>query len=746
MTGRLEAIGVVAIVAVSVVVRVYPAWNATFGGDHVDFLETDAWYHLRLVENQVRNWPLRLTLDPYAAPGGQYVPIAPLFDTITATVVRVLGGPDASTALAERVAALMPPVFGALTIVALWALARRAFDERAALIGAALLAVLPGHFLDRTMLGFYDHHALESCLAMTVLWTLAMALRAPELAKEGRRSSLVGVALALYLLTWSSGAFLLGVLGVWLVVLIPLARPLDLSESARVTGIAALVALVIVLVFQDSCMYRYASQILGLTGLAAIAFGIRAAGATRRDNGRSSAVIFGKKGTLTLAAGVAIVVALVLVVVWWLAPGVLTQVLADVGRLAPDPKRMAVLEARPLFLYSGNWQWKQPWDFFHIGFFVGLIGLIAFTWRVWRGRRPIDAAIWIFTATMFAATIGQNRFGYYLVPACALLGGWLATELVEWTSKPRAADADNAQRSNVRLQRELATAIVAVALITPNISPAIIATRSGTEPEYWHQTVTWLRDHTPPPFAVSANRGEDFYFARYDRALFPDYSVMNWWDHGYWITQVAHRVPVANPTQERAPVAARFYASTDEANAVKLLRTERSRYVLADFELPFRFTQEGAIMGRFQSVVDWAGGEHARYYDVFYKREGNAWTPVWVFHPAYYRSMAYRLVVLGGAQAVPAGATSVISIVDRTDDTGMKFQEVLNETTYDTYEEAEEAARGAPPTGRAVIAGLDPWRAAFPVERLLTLHEVYAARTSGQKPTESPWVRVFELR
>ncbi|HYU78174.1 MAG TPA: STT3 domain-containing protein, partial [Vicinamibacterales bacterium] len=240
MTGRLEAIGVVAIVAVSVVVRVYPAWNATFGGDHVDFLETDAWYHLRLVENQVRNWPLRLTLDPYAAPGGQYVPIAPLFDTITATVVRVLGGPDASTALAERVAALMPPVFGALTIVALWALARRAFDERAALIGAALLAVLPGHFLDRTMLGFYDHHALESCLAMTVLWTLAMALRAPELAKEGRRSSLVGVALALYLLTWSSGAFLLGVLGVWLVVLIPLARPLDLSESARVTGIAAL--------------------------------------------------------------------------------------------------------------------------------------------------------------------------------------------------------------------------------------------------------------------------------------------------------------------------------------------------------------------------------------------------------------------------------------------------------------------------------------------------------------------------
>ena len=59
-------------------IRLYPAWNGVFGGSTINFLETDAWYHLRLIENQVRNFPWRVTADPYAAPGGQFVPIAPL--------------------------------------------------------------------------------------------------------------------------------------------------------------------------------------------------------------------------------------------------------------------------------------------------------------------------------------------------------------------------------------------------------------------------------------------------------------------------------------------------------------------------------------------------------------------------------------------------------------------------------------------------------------------------------------------
>jgi hypothetical protein len=45
-----------------------------------------------------------------------------------------------------------------------------------------------------------------------------------------------------------------------------------------------------------------------------------------------------------------------------------------------------------------------------------------------------------------------------------------------------------------------------------------------------------------------------------------------------------------------------------------------------------------------------------------------------------------------------------------------------------------------------VIAGRDPWRTAFPLERLEALEEVHASRTPDQKPGEAPLVRVFQLR
>jgi dolichyl-diphosphooligosaccharide--protein glycosyltransferase len=724
------------IVIAAFAVRVYAPWDTVFAGDRIDFLETDAWYHVRLIENQVRNWPWRITLDPYAAPGGQFVPIAPFFDTLTATLAVVLHGRDADASQIERIAVFVPPLLGALTIVFVWALGRAVFDRRAGLLGAALLAVLPGHFLDRTLLGFYDHHALEACLAMASLYAFARALRRPTEAPGA------GVVLGLYLLSWSSGAFLIAVFIGWLLLFALIARSGDdVTTAARVGGVAALVAFVMVGLFQDPGMYRYASQLIALVALAGVALAIRfTAGRLSVSRPRGGAII----GAVVIVGGIAAAV------VWWLSPALMTQLVFDIQRLAPDARRMAVLEARPLFLYPGNWHWQQPWDFFRTGFFVGAITLIVFVGQLRRERRAIDLLIWLFTAAMFVATIGQNRFGYYLVPACALLGGWLAARVLDWGGVPHAKSATSAKRPpRYPLQREIAVMLVSAAIFAPNLVPdVLLAERSGSFPAYWHDTMTWLRDHTPPPFAVAAHAGDEYYFARYQRDAVPppDYSVMTWWDQGYWITQVARRVPVANPTQERAPNAARFYAATDERDAVAALMRERARNVVIDWELPYRLAADATVMGRFQSVLDWAGEEHAKYYQVFYQWDSNAWRTLWTFHEAYYRSMTYRLMVLGGRAAVPNHSTSVVIVSDRQDSGGMRFSEVLSQQTYATYEEAVEAAKRPVAGGRAIVVGLDPWRPAFPVEPLTSLHEVHATRTPEQKHSEAPWVRVFELR
>ena len=83
--------------AVAAGLRVWSPWDDVLGGSRVNFLENDAWYHVRLAESQVRNFPHRITIDPYAAPGGQYVAVAPLLDTMIATTAFITQGRDAST-------------------------------------------------------------------------------------------------------------------------------------------------------------------------------------------------------------------------------------------------------------------------------------------------------------------------------------------------------------------------------------------------------------------------------------------------------------------------------------------------------------------------------------------------------------------------------------------------------------------------------------------------------------------------
>jgi len=66
-------------------------------------------------------------------------------------------------------------------------------------------------------------------------------------------------------------------------------------------------------------------------------------------------------------------------------------------------------------------------------------------------------------------------------------------------------------------------------------------------------SLTWLRENTQDPFG-----NPNFYYElreplppgeSYD---YPEsaYGVMAWWDYGYWISRIAHRLPNANPIRK----------------------------------------------------------------------------------------------------------------------------------------------------------------------------------------------------
>ena len=68
---KIDLVLVAAILATAAALRLSAPWDDVLGSSRVNFLETDACYYVRLVENQVRNFPHRVTVGPYAAPTGQ---------------------------------------------------------------------------------------------------------------------------------------------------------------------------------------------------------------------------------------------------------------------------------------------------------------------------------------------------------------------------------------------------------------------------------------------------------------------------------------------------------------------------------------------------------------------------------------------------------------------------------------------------------------------------------------------------
>jgi asparagine N-glycosylation enzyme membrane subunit Stt3 len=220
---------------------------------------------------------------------------------------------------------------------------------------------------------------------------------------------------------------------------------------------------------------------------------------------------------------------------------------------------------------------------------------------------------------------------------------------------------------------------------------------------------------------------------------------MNWWDQGYWIVQTARRVPISNPTQNGADKAARFLIATREDEALAQLTRDRAKYVIVDWELPFREGPDHSLAGRFQNLADWAGVPTSYFYSLCFTRKTDVdpWEPIWLYREPYYQSMVYRLMVLGGTATNPVNNTYVAHIADRTDSTGRSFCEVTNRWQYGSPEEAKASAaqRGA---GFEAV-GLTPWQPAFALPAITGLKIAAEFRDPAQKENESPMVRIFEV-
>ena len=745
MRERLAAPGhawlLVAIVGVAFLVRTVFLAGAVLGGAGVNYQDSDAWYHMRLIENLTRHFPHRAGVDPYLGADAPVVAVPLLFDLAVGGLAWVIGLGAPSTRTVELVGALVPPLLGALTVVPVFLVGARVFDRRSGLLAAGLLAIMPGQFLARSVLGFTDHHVAEAFLtALTVLACLsALGAETPRRRLVG--AALTGVTLSTYLMAWSGGALLVFVLCAWGATQYVLddVHGVPADRVAPVLLPALAIALVVLLGLQDRSLWRFAIQVTsvvaGLVFVAAMAVGRRGLRALSAPRGAllACAVVITVGGTVLFTL---------------LARDLTARILADLERFRPGRTGFTVSEVRPLLLMTGSLSFAVPVGVFGPAFYVGLPALGWLAWKAARTARPALLLLVVWSALMYVATLGQNRFGYYLNLDLALLTGWACGMALTWGWAPPAAARSRAdtRRSRERagtlpgggrglLRRIAAVAAVAGVVFVPSalVARPMAANNLGLSDGY-RASLEWLRRNTPEPFP-----DPDYYYARYrpGRTLGPAYTVMSWWDYGYEIVRLGRRVPIANPTQAGADVAARFFTATDEAEAATILDQHRARYVVAHGEVPI-LPRGGLVQGKFETLAAWAGKDINRYWETFLTRDAKgALGPLVLFHPEYYRTLAVRLYVYGGAAATPQDTTYVVAYAERQLPDGTQGKEILESRRFATYEGAVAYLDRVGRTGRTIV-GLGPQQTPVPIEPLTRFRLVH--ESSGA----SPAVRIFE--
>jgi dolichyl-diphosphooligosaccharide--protein glycosyltransferase len=411
---------------------------------------------------------------------------------------------------------------------------------------------------------------------------------------------------------------------------------------------------------------------------------------------------------------------------------------------------LTIMEASPILFPFGEFTLAVTWANFTTSFFIAFVSLAMLIYFAIKEKGADKILFLVWSIMMLAAVLGQRRFGYYYAVNAGLLTGYFSWKMLDLAglgqllAKPKEAVAvakkfkKKEKRSKQKAKQRakqgtfmqprgvwVRVIVVGIALFFlvffPNISPAkaLAESENAIMNEEWYTSCSWLKENdsanepnTPEPFG-----DPNFYYELYPPKAefeYPDtaYGVMSWWDYGYFIMQIGHRIPNANPTQARAKEAGKFFTAQDESSANKIADEMGTKYVMIDWQM--------ATPAKFYAMVDWAGGNLSDFWEVYYMQQQGQWR--YLFYPAYYNSTVVRLYNFDG-KAVTNVQPIVISYVEQ-EYGGEIYKIVTSSESFSTYEEAQ-AYVASQTSGNYRIVGDDPFTSPVPLEALNSYEIVY---------------------
>jgi dolichyl-diphosphooligosaccharide--protein glycosyltransferase len=386
-------------------------------------------------------------------------------------------------------------------------------------------------------------------------------------------------------------------------------------------------------------------------------------------------------------------------------------------------------------VYDGHFTLIPALLQFYGAYVFALLGLFLLAESALKRADPGRALIVLWGLTTFVLAMGQLRMTYYYAIAVALLSGYAADVLL----------------ASGRKTAWVTVLCLVLLVFAPNVYAAVNADASTGVSADWKETLDWMRASTPEPFQDPA-----FYYARYSRREYGPayryppsaYGVMAWWDYGYWIVDLARRIPVTNPTQANAWVAADFFLAQSEQEAVPLLQAWRTRYVVVDQRLPLWPSSEEVAIGGYPAFFEYSRA-HRRNDYLLVASQSNAegQTSRKMFYlPAYYRSLAIRLFVFGGQAVDGRGGATLLFLQQNASPRGGTYAEVVSTKRYESAQEAMTAEADCRNEG-CLLVGDDPTTSCVPLEPLQQLRPVFSSTTSvlGFGSSGRKAVQVYEF-
>jgi dolichyl-diphosphooligosaccharide--protein glycosyltransferase len=673
---------------------VLPHDSVFLGNGVISISEDDGVYQMRIVEWIVHNYPHFLWFDSYTLyPHGYHQFWGPLFTYSLATIIWIVGLGSPSHDTIYTIGAYYPAVLGALVVFPTYYVAKNVFDDRrVGILSAFIIAILPGQFLSRSLLGFTDHHVAETLLTTVTMLFLILSVKVfrknsftfsdiKSLNWSALKPSifyfiLTGIFLSMYMLTWPGALLFAFIIGIYIVI----QHIVDHLHNKRTEYLAVLGIIIFLICLISRILVPEIGgptslYYLGLT-VGLILFPILS-GLSIFLNGKGY-----KKYYYPFFLAALIIAGLILIYI--IMPSNFYTIKNSLNYFSTSGGAITIAEASSYFeRYGGSFTLEPFKNDFGINGILAFIGLAFLAYGVFQKERQEKTVFLVWTIMILWALFQQNRFAYYYAVNVAILSAYFGIvvadkilEFGDWNEligKKSTKISDITRKKDKKLLKNqtneskekqgfdlkkikvshiisLFIALVLLAyLVYPLIDPAINMGKNGRDHRpYWYESLTWMQYNTPEP-------GIDF-FGRYQTPPpgvdypYPDsaYGVMSWWDYGHVITAWAHRIPNANPFQNgigggptHIPGASTFLSaqSEEEANAVlDALGTNGkpgARYVITDDYINF---------AAFGAVLAWADIPYDGYYTQVQTNKG----PQVVPYTKRYNAMMMRLHLFDG--------------------------------------------------------------------------------------------------